>query len=198
MSAIERQCIVSRTSGPTDNMIRFVLDPDSRVVPDLKGNLPGRGVWITNNAQLVRQAVEKNLFARAFKKPVKYADELADLVAGLMTRHCLDYLGLARKAGIMRMGFTKVEAALKGDVAILLSANDGSQDGKSKLSRRARPDVVRIECFTQEQMSLALGRPNVIHAAITPHGIADKFLSAVDRLSGYRSEPADGHNRKTG
>ena len=34
-------------------LLRFVLDPDGRVTPDLRNRLPGRGVWVSANAATV-------------------------------------------------------------------------------------------------------------------------------------------------
>ena len=42
-----RHCVVTRTVKPVDELIRFVVGPDGILVPDAKGKLPGRGVWIT-------------------------------------------------------------------------------------------------------------------------------------------------------
>ena len=63
----ERTCIVSRTAKPPAEMIRFVLGPGNEVYPDLKHKLPGRGVWVTAQADMVNEAVRRRLFSRAFK-----------------------------------------------------------------------------------------------------------------------------------
>jgi hypothetical protein len=168
-------------------MIRFVIGPDNEVVPDLKGRLPGRGVWIIAKARYINQAIEKRIFARAFKTHVKQNESLAALIGGLLVQNCLNYLSLARKAGLVNSGFSKVESALKGDIAVLIEARDGAADGKRKLAARAKPGVTRVEYFTSAQLSLALGRPNVVHAAVGSHGLADKFLVAVARIKDYEN-----------
>ena len=41
----ERRCVATGASGPTEDLIRFVADPDGVLTPDLAERLPGRGVW---------------------------------------------------------------------------------------------------------------------------------------------------------
>ena len=43
----ERFCVVTRAVRPIERMIRFVIAPNGEAVPDIKRNLPGRGVWVT-------------------------------------------------------------------------------------------------------------------------------------------------------
>ena len=38
-----------------------------------------------------------------------------------------------------------------------------------------------VECFASADLDLALGRTNVIHAAINPGGLAQKFLACARR-----------------
>lgn len=183
----ERKCIVTRETKPLEDLLRFVVGPDDQVVPDLKRTLPGRGVWVTAKAKYVEDAVGKGLFARAFKMSVKSDDSLSELITSLLARQCLDYLSLARKAGLVSLGFTKVQQALKGDIAILVQAEDAALDGKRKLMATAKSNVKMIECFTIDQLSLALGRPNVVHAGVRSHGLTEKLIFAVRRYNDYVS-----------
>jgi len=77
MQAIDRRCIVERVSADKNQLIRFVLGPDNLVYADIKGNLPGRGVWVGAKKELVEQAIAKNLFARGFKAGCKIPDDFA-------------------------------------------------------------------------------------------------------------------------
>ena len=79
-----RSCIVSRETMPSEQLIRFVLDPEGRVVPDLRHRLPGRGVWVTARAEMVALAEKKRLFSRGFKEEVKVEPDLAGRVEKLM------------------------------------------------------------------------------------------------------------------
>lgn len=47
------------TTGAPQTMIRFVRGPDGVITPDIRGRLPGRGVWVDARAELVAQASKK-------------------------------------------------------------------------------------------------------------------------------------------
>jgi uncharacterized protein len=48
-----RRCIVTRERLPKERMIRFVVAPDRRIVPDLAGRLPGRGIWLSASGDVL-------------------------------------------------------------------------------------------------------------------------------------------------
>jgi predicted RNA-binding protein YlxR (DUF448 family) len=190
----ERTCIVTRTVRPVDDMIRFVLDPDGVVVPDLKRELPGRGVWVTAEAAQVGAAVSKNAFARGFKSAAKAGSDLVDLVGGLLARRALQLLALANKAGLVRTGFFKVCKLIEQRAAAaVVQASDGAADGEAKISAKMAaayrdvkgPNVV--SAFTCEQLSLALGGENVVHAALTQGRLTEEFVLAAGKYRGYVS-----------
>ena len=187
----ERRCLTTRASGPTDGLIRFVLAPDGAVVPDLKRRLPGRGAWVTARAAEVREAARRNLFARAFRKPAKPAADLAEQVDRLLEARALEALALANKAGRIVAGFAKVEAALAtGSVAALIHAAEAAEDGMRKLAAKAPGPVETIRLFGGEQLDLALGRTNVVHAALIAGDISRLALERAAALARYRAGEA--------
>ena len=193
----ERQCAVTRQTRPVDEMIRFVLAPDGTVAPDLKRVLPGRGVWVTATREAVELAERKKVFGRAFKADARVEPVLADLVEHLLEKAVLGSLGLIRKAGLMVVGFAKVEAALKrGEVGALIHASDASDDGIRKLTgvsvarfgKADGPPVIRS--LSSSQLSLALGRANVIHAALLEGRASKSFMARERVLAGFRADSA--------
>ena len=190
----ERTCIVTRSTRKPGELIRFVAGPDGTVVPDLKGNLPGRGVWVTANRELVDQAVAKKAFARGLKRQIEAPDDLGDQVDGMLERLALGALGFARKAGECTTGSGKVEAALsKGKVIGILHAADAAPDGVRKMAssiRAAQENSGRTinvwQGFSSMQLDLALGATNVIHAALTRGGAAKNSLRRIAQLAAYR------------
>lgn len=199
--ATERQCALTREVRPVDEMIRFVLAPDGSVVADLKRELPGRGVWVTGTRAAVEAAEKKRVFSRGFKADVRIEPGLAERVEERLVTMALGSFGLARKAGGLVTGFSKVEAALKkDDIAALVHASDAAEDGIRKLAaiRVARfgpadgPPVLRL--FTSGQMDLALGRANVIHAAILAGRASRSFMACACALDRFRADSAaNGH-----
>ena len=49
----ERRCLATGAVRPKAALIRFVLGPEGRIVPDVAGNLPGRGLWLTARRDIV-------------------------------------------------------------------------------------------------------------------------------------------------
>jgi hypothetical protein len=192
----ERTCIVTRLAKPTDALIRFVVAPDGSVVPDIRRRLPGRGVWVTADAEHVRAAARKRLLARAFHGPANVDDGIADEVERLLASAAISALSLARKAGTMVGGHAKVAAAIGHDPVIaLVHAAEAGADGVDKLQAAARrrygeEKLPVIRCFASGQLDLAFGRTNVIHAALLAGPASDNALARVRDLVRYRGDEA--------
>jgi uncharacterized protein len=182
----QRRCLVTRVSGPRDHLVRFVLGPDNRVLPDLEERLPGRGMWLSADRDVVNRAVAGNLFARAARAPAAAEADLAEKVERLLARRALDSLGLARRAGQVVAGFEQVRAALRAsNVAVLIAAADGAAEGRAKL-RRLAPALPLIAAFSRGELGAALGREEVVHVAVAPGALARRLLRDVERLAGFR------------
>ena len=157
-------------------MVRFVIGPDGSAVPDVAARLPGRGLWVTAERAAVERAARGG-FAKAARAAVKAPPDLADRVEALLARRVMDMLGMARRSGQLVAGFDQVaEALASGRCALLVQAFDASPLGRGKLTGRAkaRGDVTEVECLAVAELSLALGRENVVHAAVAPGGLADR------------------------
>jgi uncharacterized protein len=188
-----RRCIVTRQALEKPAMIRFVIDPDGRVTPDLKERLPGRGLWVTASRDALDQAVTKNAFSKAAKQSVKAGPDLADRVVALAKREVAELLGLARKSGQLVAGFEKVDAALRADkVRVLVAASDGAVDGRGKLARIAGSGVEICAPLTAAELAQALGREHAVHAAIKAGGIAEKTIIASRRFVALTQGPETG------
>jgi len=177
---------------PVSELIRFVLAPDGTVVPDLRRRLPGRGVWVTARRDVVAEAERKRVFARGFKGEAKVEPGLADRVEKLTRDAALGALGLARKAGAVVTGFSKVEAAIgKREAAALIEATDGAPEGARKLAQAVRRTYIGenavpvIRIFPSAELDLALGGANVIHAALLAGRAGEGFLSRAAALAAY-------------
>jgi predicted RNA-binding protein YlxR (DUF448 family) len=189
----ERKCIVTGEVREEARLIRFVVSPDGEIVPDVAAKLPGRGIWVSAERAKLAQAVAKNLFSKAAKANVKTAAGLADLVEKQIAQRMLNDLGLAKRSGALVLGFDNVVRALeeKNPARVLIEAADGSKDGRRKLyavahARGLKPAVV--DCLSREELSVALGKENVIHAALKSGALAERLIFEAGRLSGFRSE----------
>ena len=201
-SATMRMCAVSREVRPIDELIRFVVAPSGEVVADLKRKLPGRGLWVSASRKMVAEAVRRHQFSRGFKREVRVAATLAADTEALLERFVVDALAMAAKAGQVVSGFTKVADALErqgpGAVRALIHATDGAADGIRKLdaivgqnggNNGHSAEVRIVNVLTSEQLDLALGRSNVIHAALLAGPASNTFLSRSQML--VRSRMAD-------
>jgi uncharacterized protein len=183
----ERTCVATRTRLPVDVLIRFVVDPDGKLVPDLRRRLPGRGVWVEARQERVEAAIKIRAFARGLKRQVEVDPELPALIDRLMSKRALEALGLANKAGSVVMGFAKVEAvAAKTSTLALIHAHEAAPDGCRKIDRKLASGRLTVRIFTSDELSLALGRSNVVHAALIKGGASEKFLEEAERLMRYR------------
>ncbi len=194
----ERRCILKREVCDPDHLIRFVVDPAGEIVPDLARRLPGRGVWVTADKASVAESARLNAFSRSLKRAVRVDPALAERVDALIEKRVLEALALANKAGLVTIGFQKVETLIEaGNALVLIQAHDASEGGREKLTRKfaaiARANGLEpalVTSLSTEQLSLAMGRSNVVHAALIHGGAAERFLTEAERMMRYRSGSA--------
>ncbi|HQU70622.1 MAG TPA: RNA-binding protein [Albidovulum sp.] len=181
----ERRCIVTGDVQPKAGLVRFVVSPEGQVFPDLAGKLPGRGIWVTADRELIDKAVKKGLFSRAAKKPVQAPADLSEQVERGQAKRVVEYISLARKAGYAVAGFEKVKGWLAdGKAKVLLQASDGSERGKGKLWT---PEGGRwFGCLTASELGLAFGRDSVIHGALAAGGLSRRVVEEAAKLTGLR------------
>lgn len=185
---VERRCIATKDTLSTTDLIRFVLGPDDMVTPDISGRLPGRGMWVTSNRRDLTKAIDQGLFSKAARQKVNIPDNLVDMTENLITKRALDLLSMARKSGHAICGFEKTKSAMISDRwYILIQAQDGSAPQKQKI----RPSAVAnsyISWLTAQELGLAFGRENVIHAAVSKGGLSARILIEANRLAGFREK----------
>jgi uncharacterized protein len=194
----ERRCIITGAHGGPDELLRLALGPDGIVVPDVAGRLPGRGAWISLDKAQLSQAIAKGKIkgglARSFGGAAKaLMDGFVDVVEAQLRQRLMDRLGLERRAGFLVTGFDSVQEALrKGKAALLLHANDAAADGKSKLDGLARAlelEPVSLTPLSRDELGLALGRDNVVHALLTDPGAAARVVREAHRFILFLGDP---------
>jgi len=203
MPGRERLCAATREVRPVGELIRFVAGPQG-LVPDLKRKLPGRGVWVTARCDTVADAVKRGTFKKSLKSDIAVPSDLPAIVERLMVRAALDALSITQKAGEIVAGTGKVEGAIAGDRAVaILHASDAAPDGVRKLAavlRRHSPGdrggetggkLPVIRTFTSAELDLALGRSNVVHAALLAGRAGETFLMRWHDLRHFRMPERD-------
>ena len=194
--APERRCILTGDHGSRDDLLRLAISPDGLVLPDALARAPGRGAWIgTSRADLetaITKGKLKGALARAFKGAnLTIPADLAERAEVALRRAFTDRLGLEMKSGKLLTGSDRIaENARMGKVAWLAHASDAGDDGSRKLDQAWR--VGRDEegsGFTgltlpldRAALSVALGRDNVVHLALTDRGSAARIALPLGRL----------------
>jgi hypothetical protein len=178
------------------------LGPDGEVAPDVRARAPGRGAWIgVSRAELEEAASKgklKGALQRAFKtNDVKVPSDLGERIEKALRQATLDRLGMEARSGNLINGSDRVEtAARQGGVQLLIHASDAGEDGRKKLDQAWRvggPDEIVANnggqglLFPVERtiLSLALGRENVVHIALTDRAAAARVLHALSRWRAF-------------
>ncbi len=162
-----------------------MVGPNGRLVPDLRGRLPGRGLWLSADRETLLGARTRRSLARAGVRKVDL-EALREEVERLLEQRCLELVGLARRAGQAVAGFEKVREQLAhGKVAVLLVARDASANARRRFLHLP-PGTERIEAFDRAALGAALGRPEAVYVAVMPGRLAQKLVAEVRRLEGLR------------
>ena len=195
----ERTCILSRRTASRDALIRLALGPDGQVAPDVRARAPGRGAWIGVDRATLDAANAKGklrgALARAFKTgEIEVAADLGERIETALRQNALDRLGLEARAGNLATGSDRIETeARRGAVHLLLHAADASVEGRRKLDQAWRVGTEQEGSGAQGLvfpegrtiLSLALGRENVVHAAIIDRAAAARVLHALERWRAF-------------
>lgn len=191
----ERTCILSRRTAPREELIRLALGPDGQVAPDVRARAPGRGAWIGVGRRALDEANAKGklkgALARAFKTgEIDVPADLGERIEATLKAQALDRLGLEARGGTLVTGAERVEtAARQGKVRMLIHAADAGEDGRKRLDQAWRvggggpQGLVFPEGRTI--LSMALGRENVVHIALTDAAAARRVTHAIDRWQAF-------------
>jgi predicted RNA-binding protein YlxR (DUF448 family) len=184
-------CIITGQVRPLTDLVRCVVAPDKTIMIDLDEKLPGEFMWMTASKDVFKKAIWRNSFTTILRDSVITPKDLADKTELGLLKKSLETLGLAKKAGILITGFAKCEEWLHSDPAtVYCVASDASDHGRKKLQKS---HVATINCFTNAQLSAALGDVNIMHVALKPHAITTKLQNLVHKLALMRGdiEPQD-------
>ena len=107
-----------------------------------------------------------------------------------MDNRALNYMGLARKAGLIELGEEPVGAAARAQHARLVIV---ASDASDHTWRRALSFVagteqlcIRVE-FTKDQLGMAIGRTSLAIAAFTDPALALAFVKALGQPEKFRT-----------
>jgi predicted RNA-binding protein YlxR (DUF448 family) len=190
----ERTCVLTRRPAPKESLVRLALSPDGEVAPDVRARAEGRGAYVGTGQAALDEANArgklKSALSRAFKQEVRVPADLGPRIAAALRQAALDRLGLEARAGNLVTGADRVEQAARlGKAALLIHAADAGEDGRRRLDQAQRVGArvgggePRGLVFPEERpiLSMALGRENVVHLALTDPAAARRVRHAIDR-----------------
>jgi len=191
----KRSCILTRRTAPREELIRLALGPDGQVAPDVRARAPGRGAWIGVGRKALDEANAKGKLKGALTRAFKTGDidvpaDLGERIEAALRQQALDRLGLEARSGMLINGAERVEtAARQGKVAQLIHAADAGEDGRKKLDQAWRVGGGDSQglVFPVERtiLSVALGRENVVHIALTDAAAARRVTHAIARWQAF-------------
>jgi predicted RNA-binding protein YlxR (DUF448 family) len=191
----DRTCVLTRRKGTRDDLIRLALGPDGSVAADVRARAPGRGAWIGVTRTELDAANAKGklkpALQRAFKaSAVTIPADLGERTEAALRQAALDRLGMEARAGNLINGADRIEAAARaGKVHLLVHAADAGEDGCRKLDQswRVGGGGPRGVIFPEPRtiLSLALGRENVVHVALTDPAAASRVSHALRRWRAF-------------
>jgi predicted RNA-binding protein YlxR (DUF448 family) len=195
----ERRCILSGDRADPERLIRLAVGPDGDVMPDVRAKAPGRGAWIGVSRAVLEKALGNGKFrgamARSFKTgDLRVPEDLADRIEQALRQDMLSRLGLEGKGSMLLTGSEKIDVACrKGLVKLLLHAADAAADGNRKLDQALRvgqeaegTDLAGLVLpVDRDALSMAMGRENVVHIAVTDSRAALRLRAAMGRLESY-------------
>ena len=209
---VSRKCILSGKKLPSEFLIRFVVDVDGNIVPDLSERLPGRGLWLTGQYDMILKATSDGVFQRVARRSVnplgeRKGETLANLIDTELAKRCLFALGMARRAGNIVVGFDQVRSALKKmsanrgldkptyvKSAILITAKDAALDGRNKLKAlsdrlgESGANIKKFVLFDSKAMGKAIGRERFMHGLVETDLARDQLHKAAKRLAVFRGD----------
>ena len=191
-----RRCILTGQSAYKSGLLRLALSPGGEIAPDVRAQAPGRGAWVTLDRAAFVSAHDKGklkgALARAFKgAPFAIPQELPGQIDAALERVLLDRLGLEARTGKLLTGSDKINVSARtGQVTLLMHAADAGEDGNRKLDqawrigRDAEGSKLRglVLPIDRSPLSMALGRENTVHMALTDHAAARRIELCATRL----------------
>ena len=197
----ERSCVLTRRKGGRDELIRLAMGPDGQIAPDVRARAPGRGAWVGVTRSELDAANAggklKSALAHAFKtKAIDVPVDLGERTEAALRQAALDRLGMEARAGNLATGSERIESAARsGNVHLLIHAADAGEDGRKRMDQAWRvgggePQGVNFP-EGRSILSMALGRENVVHVALTDAAAASRVLYALDRWRTF-ADPARG------
>lgn len=180
-----RKCILTGQILPKEDLLRFVLLKDGRLIPDFNKKLEGRGIYISNSLALIKGLTVKSPLNKMLHTNVIIDTELPQTVERILHKKGLEAINLARKAGDLILGFEKVQETIKkGKAAFVIEAADAGEDGRQKIAAMAA-DLEKYTVYDIATLSEALNRENTVYLAVKKSSMHAMVRTALKRYQTF-------------
>lgn len=181
----QRSCLGCREVRSKNELLRFVLDPEGTLFPDIARKLPGRGAYTCFSRSCLEAALKRKQFNRSFKGDIKLLPEteLTALIVRLLEEKITSLIALANKAGKAVSGSDKVMDTLRrGEAAILILAADISSESRAKfLAIAAKAGVETFRFSMKDNLGGPLGKEIRTAVAVLKSSFAETLRLDLKR-----------------
>ncbi len=172
-------------------MLRFVLAPGDEIVFDVLATLPGRGMWLSADGDVVEQGIKRGVFARAAKASVRIPADLRKRIEASLLHRTIELLGLARRSGNAISGFEKArEWLVSGRTGLVVQASDGSAEERARFVGGRNVPVVAV--LSAAALGKVFGREHAVHVAIASGKLARMIEVEAARFAGVAGKGTSG------
>ena len=194
-----RSCVGCKEERPKKDLLRIVRGPDSEIAIDPSGRKPGRGAYICYDEECLKIARKKRSLSNALGCEISEAfyQEISDLIArklegekpekpGRPSDSILSVFGIARRSGLLIVGFDKIDSFLNRgkSLLVILSQETSGQVERSLRSYNERGQIklIRINGLSRKELGNAIGLgPVQLIALPKEHGLSNKVLQLLSQ-----------------
>ncbi len=200
----ERTCVLTRRKGTRDELIRLALGPDGSVAPDVRARAPGRGAWISVGRAELEGATANGKLKGALQRAFK-TSELS--IPTTLASEPRQRFARPRSTGSAWKPAPATSSVLRQDRGRGPGGQGADADPRRRCRTRrqsqSRPGASRRRSSSPGThqggdfpswgiiLSMALGRDNVVHIALTDSAAASRVQHALSRWCAF-TDPDSG------
>ncbi len=185
-----RTCVGCRSPRPQEDLVRLAVVPDAPyVVPDAKGALGGRGVWVMPNPTCLERAAKKGGFSRSLKRQVSIDPELLRTqIQAQLERRLEGLANGARRARHAQLGAEAVQESIdRGRATALWVAEDAARrDALEAMAERLGCRLIVLG--SRGWLGELFGRDLLAVVALEHEGLATAIGQVTKQLIGLRRD----------
>ena len=197
----ERTCAGCRQPRSREELVRLAVVPEPPyVVPDARGRLGGRGVWIHADRACIENAARRGGVARSLRRPVTLDPKaIIQGITGQLERRLDGLLLGAHRARKVSVGTDAVRESLgERRIRLLAVAADAAGRREELMAAAERLGTACVVLGDKAAVGRLFGRDAVAVLAIEDRGIADEVRRVTEHLAGLHGAGRFPHKEPVG